>query len=139
MILFDLECRGAGHRFEAWFGSSADYADQQQRGLLQCPLCDDRDVVKAVMAPAVPAKGNRRPSDPPDPQILALKARICAECDDVGRRFAEEARARHEAGERGETVRGCFGEATLSEAAGLLAEGVPLAPLPFRPGRLGDA
>ena len=34
MIVFDLECREGGHRFEGWFGSSADYDDQQARGLL---------------------------------------------------------------------------------------------------------
>lgn len=139
MIVFDLECRAGGHRFEAWFGSSADYDAQQARGLLHCPQCDDRNVVKAVMAPAVPAKANRRPSDPADPRLAALRARISAECDDVGTGFAQEARARHEAAADGETVRGCFGETTLAQAADLVAEGVPVAPLPFRPQRLGDA
>ena len=41
MIVFDLKC-GTGHVFEAWFGSSADYADQQARGLVDCPICGDR-------------------------------------------------------------------------------------------------
>ena len=60
MIVFDLKCERQGHVFEAWFGSSADYADQQARGLLTCPICGDAQVVKAVMAPAVAAKGNSR-------------------------------------------------------------------------------
>jgi hypothetical protein len=38
MIVYDLVCTAA-HRFEAWFGSSGDYDDQQQRGLLECPIC----------------------------------------------------------------------------------------------------
>ena len=58
MIVFDLKC-GAGHVFEAWFGSSADYDSQRERGLIACPLCGDAQVGKAVMAPNVAAKGNR--------------------------------------------------------------------------------
>lgn len=58
MIVFDLRC-GSGHVFEAWFGSSSAFADQQERGLLACPLCGDTQVTKAVMAPNVGAKGNR--------------------------------------------------------------------------------
>ena len=58
MIVFDLRC-GAGHVFEAWFGSTADYDAQQARRLIACPVCDDTAIGKAVMAPAVPAKGNR--------------------------------------------------------------------------------
>jgi hypothetical protein len=70
MIVFDLRCQYGGHVFEAWFGSSADYESQKQRGLLSCPLCGDTAIDKAVMAPAVGAKGNQTrdpitPSDSP--------------------------------------------------------------------------
>lgn len=58
MILFDLICSGQ-HRFEAWFGSSDSYAEQQQRRLIPCPICGDTDVAKAVMAPRVGRKGNQ--------------------------------------------------------------------------------
>jgi hypothetical protein len=60
VIVFDLKCAASGHVFEAWFGSSGDFADQTDRGLLACPICGDADVTKAVMAPAVAAKGNSR-------------------------------------------------------------------------------
>ena len=59
MIVFDLSCH-EGHRFEGWFASSTDYAEQQARGLLACPSCGSAEVSKAPMAPAVPAKGNTR-------------------------------------------------------------------------------
>ncbi|TIX50135.1 DUF1178 family protein [Alteraurantiacibacter aquimixticola] len=58
MIVFDLSC-DAGHHFEGWFGSSADFASQQERGLLTCPQCGSAEVIKAPMAPAVPKKGNQ--------------------------------------------------------------------------------
>ncbi|QQN73617.1 DUF1178 family protein [Croceicoccus sp. YJ47] len=59
MIVFDLCCQSADHRFEAWFRSSADFERQKRDGLLMCPQCGSADVEKAVMAPAVGRKGNR--------------------------------------------------------------------------------
>jgi len=61
MIVYDLECREGGHRFEGWFGSSDDYARQHERGLVTCPFCGSGDVAKAVMAPHVGRKGNQMP------------------------------------------------------------------------------
>ncbi len=63
MIVFDL-CCDSGHRFEGWFGSSADYDAQNQRGLIDCPQCGSHAVTKAPMAPAVPRKGNQQPLVP---------------------------------------------------------------------------
>lgn len=151
MIVFDLKCESQGHVFEAWFGSSADYEDQKARGLLACPLCGDGHVGKAVMAPAVAAKGNSRPETMPQiassgdasitmgageetkmrELVLALaKAQQKALEDStwVGRDFAEQARAMHY-GEQDRTS--IHGEVALSEARALIAEGVEVAPLPF--------
>ena len=47
MIVFDLKC-GAGHVFEAWFGSSAAYEAQRAGGLVRCPVCGDGEIAKAV-------------------------------------------------------------------------------------------
>ena len=72
MIVFDLECRPAAHRFEGWFGSSQDFARQCERGLLTCPQCGASDVIKAPMAPNLGRKGNQRdgaaslPTVPPE-------------------------------------------------------------------------
>lgn len=59
MIIFDLSCQAGGHRFEGWFGSSDDFARQQERGLLNCPQCGSSDVAKAPMAPNLARKGNQ--------------------------------------------------------------------------------
>ncbi|MDF1722653.1 MAG: DUF1178 family protein [Minwuia sp.] len=55
MIRFDLKCPD-NHVFEGWFGSSADYASQQDRGLLQCPICGNGQITKAPMAPNVASR-----------------------------------------------------------------------------------
>lgn len=146
MIVFDLNCAD-GHRFEGWFGSSADYEDQRARGFLACPHCGSGEVTKAPMAPAVPAKGNSRtepsPADPPQqlanaplpPQVqeaLAKLAKVQAEALKrstwVGESFAKESRAMHY-GERDEAP--IHGQASIAEAKALIEEGVPIAPLPF--------
>lgn len=67
MIVFDLECQLAGHRFEGWFGSSADFARQQEIGLLACPECGSSEVLKAPMAPNLSRKGNQIAAAPPPP------------------------------------------------------------------------
>ena len=145
MIVYDLACH-EGHRFEGWFGSSADYEDQRARGLLACPSCGSGEVSKAPMAPAVPAKGNSRqevlppetrpmantPMPPEVQKALAALAKAQAEAlrnsTWVGDRFAEETRKMHY-GERDETP--IHGQASLAEAKALIEEGVPVAPLPF--------
>ena len=135
MIVFDLKCSQT-HVFEAWFGSSADYEDQRARGLLACPICGDADIVKAVMAPNIPAKGNRAPATsaaPPDPKALMaalaqMQAKMLEGSQWVGMSFADKARAMH-AGE--ESVAPIHGQTSLAEARALIEDGVPVAPLPL--------
>lgn len=144
MIVFDLRCRGEGHVFEAWFGSSDDYESQQKRGLVQCPLCGDPEVEKAVMAPRVGPKGNQRlpgarassdmVSSDPDGVKKMLSAMAMAQkqllqqSDYVGDRFADEARAIH----LGETEkRPIHGKASPAQTESLIEDGIAVAPLPF--------
>ncbi len=136
MIVFDLVCHAA-HRFEAWFGSGSDFDDQKARGLLECPYCGSKQVDKAVMAPAVPAKSNQtaRPVDDPAAKLLAMQRALEDKSEYVGSRFAEEARAIHESGEQ----RCVHGEASLEDVKSLHDDGVPLLPLPFRPRARSDA
>ena len=143
MIIFDLKCAPYGHVFEAWFASSANFAEQQARGLVACPLCGSAEVAKAPMAPAVGAKGNASPPPASSPGLFtgapeevkallaaaaAVQKTLLAGSESVGDRFAAEARAIH----LGEAdPRPIHGEATRAEAESLLDEGVAIAPLPF--------
>jgi hypothetical protein len=140
MIIFDLKCNPAGHVFEAWFGSSADYDDQQARGLVSCPICGAAEVEKAPMAPSVPRKGGQSPaasnlfsSEPAKVKAMmtalaSMQREMIAKSDWVGDRFASEARAIH-VGEA--EARSIHGRATRDEAESLVEDGVPVAPLLF--------
>ena len=158
MIIFDLEC-DAGHVFEAWFGSSDDFADQQQRGLLACPPCQSPKVHKAVMAPRVGRKGNQgesqRPTEGQRPAATPsaagavatsaagaapaeMKAFLRALADTQAKLLAKSnyvgARFADEARDMhlGDAeMRPIHGEATPEEAQELIEEGIPVTPLPF--------
>ncbi|OYU14458.1 MAG: hypothetical protein CFE37_10715 [Alphaproteobacteria bacterium PA4] len=135
MIVFDLRC-GAAHVFEAWFGSSVDYETQRARRLIACPLCNDTDIDKAVMAPAVGAKGNRAVTADPRAELLAAQRRLEAQSDYVGSDFATTARALHDGDA---PPRSIYGEATIAEARALADDGIPVLPLPFKPLIRSDA
>lgn len=132
MIVFDLQC-GAAHVFEAWFGSSADHERQAVAGMIACPICGDTQTSKAVMAPAVAAKGNRSDAAA---ALLAAQRQMEAASDYVGDNFAIEARARHKAAESSRPI---YGEATLDDARALLDDGIDILPLPFKPLVRSDA
>jgi hypothetical protein len=134
MIVFDLLCSG-GHRFEGWFASSADHEAQAARGLIACPLCNDRDVTRAITAAAVPAKSNRRAVADPVAQLLAMQRALEAESNWVGDDFAAQARDLHD---RGET-HAIHGRASPDEARALIDDGIPVLPLPFAPKAIADA
>lgn len=136
MIRYALLCEHQ-HEFEGWFGASADFDDQQARGLIECPVCGSKAVSKAIMAPAI-AGTKRRSEDqtPAQTQAMMMEAmgrirrHVEDNFDDVGDAFASEARAIHEG--RSED-RGIYGQATSQEVRDLVEDGVPVAPMPPEP------
>ena len=161
MIVFDLECRPQGHRFEGWFGSSSDFASQQARGLLACPECGAADVVKAPMAAKLARKGNQLPSvpssvpaaasraqeapQPPAPQAVAntpmpaeavqlMQALHTMQTEALkqSRWVGGNFAEQSRAMHYGEReVETIHGQATIEEARALHEEGIEVMPLPF--------
>lgn len=138
MKVLDLQC-SAGHQFEGWFASDADYAHQLEGGLLECPLCGQKSVQKLPSAPrlnlgaaapdaSVAAVQDEEGSVAQTMQAAYLKfaRQVVAQTEDVGERFAEEARRMHY-GEAEE--RGIRGKASSTEVAELIDEGIPAVPL----------
>ncbi len=137
MIKFSLHC-GSGHDFEGWFRDNGDFDAQSKRGFVECPVCGSGKVAKALMAPAVYTARKRESvalalsADQKRimGELKALGEKMRAGAEDVGERFAEEARKIH----FGETeARGIYGRATAEEAASLHEDGVEFLPLPQFP------
>jgi hypothetical protein len=135
MIKYALACAD-GHEFEGWFSNSEDYDAQSAGGLLACPLCDSREVRKQIMAPALAGVGRDVAAGEGGMRAMMMEAmgrlrrHVEANFDFVGDSFAAEARAIHEG--RSEE-RGIYGHATPAEVRSLVADGVPIAPLPPDP------
>jgi hypothetical protein len=145
MKVFDLQC-SQGHLFEGWFGSDDDFQAQTARGLLACPLCNDAEVRRLPSAPRLNLSGAQAPQATPaaapaatttatvartaDMQSAWLQAmrQLVERTEDVGERFAEEARRIH----YGEVAqRGIRGQASPEERQALLDEGIETVAIPL--------
>ena len=130
MKVLDLQC-GQQHSFEGWFASEEDFQSQLARGIVECPVCTDKAILKMPSAPRLNFGAHREPTGqaqlpddaPPtrpaeaqsgssltpvaetpetaspslDQQAGFLKAlrHVIAHTEDVGERFADQARAMH--------------------------------------------
>jgi hypothetical protein len=157
MIRYALICDQA-HTFESWFASSDGYDELRARGLVSCPVCGSAVVSKQLMRPslgrsegvasqtpaasetslpeAVPAEAPREMAvlTERDREMRALlrafREHVAATAENVGPRFAEEARKIH----HGETEkRSIYGAASAEEARALIDEGVEFHPIPILP------
>ena len=154
MIRYALRCE-RDHEFESWFQSSSAYDSQVKRKLVTCPVCGSAKVDKAIMAPRIVGKKGRErvaPEPAPAPttevaeqqptslmmaqerelraKLKELRDHIVKNADNVGERFANEARKMH----YGEIEhRPIYGEASNDEARALIEEGVEVSPLPVLP------
>lgn len=147
MKVLNLQCAHQ-HGFEGWFASEDDFQSQLARQLVACPVCGDTAVAKLPSAPRLNlgAAGAGAESGAPaqgeaETQLAARQAallkmvrHVMANTEDVGEKFAEEARRMHygEAEER--NIRG---QATREDTEALLEEGIAVLPLPIPAGLKG--
>lgn len=129
MIRFDLKCSN-GHSFDSWFQSGTAFEKLQKSGLVTCAACGTAEVAKSIMAPAVSTTNDIAAPQPKPHPLEKLREEVEAKADYVGSKFAKQARDMHD----GTTpTRAIYGEAKPDEAKKLLADGVPVMPLPFIP------
>ena len=141
MKVLNLRCSN-GHGFEGWFASDDEFMEQNGGGLLQCPLCADSVITRMPSAPRLNLSGAREPeqaaaaatpgADVPaaDLQALWMMAvrHVLAHTEDVGERFAEEARRIH----YGESaLRGLRGQVDAQQRDELIEEGIEIIALPI--------
>jgi len=136
MKVLNLQCSHR-HAFEGWFASEDEFQSQLGRGLVECPLCGDNGITKMLSAPrlnlgAVEPQPRQQVVSMPDVSLqaawLKMMRHVLANTEDVGERFAEEARSIHY-GEAEE--RGIRGQASREETEALLEEGIGVLPLPI--------
>jgi len=144
MKVLDLRC-GTGHGFEGWFASEDDYALQRERGLLDCPVCGNAEVARLPSAPRLNLSHASPPEAPASPapaspretamtgqgaavrRLAEAMAELLNNTQDVGERFAEEARRIHYGESPAKAIRG---QATAQEREALADEGIEVFTLP---------
>ncbi|BEP60972.1 DUF1178 family protein [Variovorax sp. V213] len=146
MKVLDLRC-SHGHGFEGWFASNEAFETQLSAGLVECPVCADTRIVKLLSAPRLNLGNAKEPAGAaaapgpasaakaqlpaemsPEARWMRAVREVLAKTEDVGERFADEARKMHY-GEAEE--RGIRGQATREQTEALLEEGIPVMPLPI--------
>jgi hypothetical protein len=146
MKVLNLRCAN-GHGFEGWFASDEAFMDQNGRALIECPLCADTVISRMPAAPRLnlsgareaPPRANAATANAPQPvdlqaQWLAAVRHMLVNTEDVGQRFAEEARRIH----YGESAqRGIRGQASAEEREALKDEGIETIALPVPPALQG--
>ena len=141
MKVLNLRCAN-GHGFEGWFASDDAFMDQNERRLVECPLCADSQVSRLPSAPRLNLSGPRqvevRETAEGADQVVSgmsmqaqwLKAvrHLMQNTEDVGERFATEARRIH----YGEIeARGIRGQASADDRQALREEGIEVMSMPL--------
>ena len=141
MVVYDLICKKK-HRFEGWFPNYEEFQKQAEKKLISCPTCGTTKVeklphacavhVKKEEAPAPQKKAENAPATPPSPaefkeMLLKVHHYIKQNFEDVGPRFAEEARQIHQGKSEERPIHGI---ATAEEREALVEEGIPHVVLP---------
>ncbi|PLZ01054.1 DUF1178 domain-containing protein [Burkholderia sp. WAC0059] len=132
MKVLDLQCPD-GHRFEGWFASADEFESQLSRRLVECPICGATQISRLPSAPRLNlsgATGTPAIPDAGDWQARVMRAvrEVIEKTENVGDRFAEEARRIHynEA-----PARGIRGVASAEDTRSLVEEGIDVLPLPI--------
>lgn len=144
MWVAELRC-AQGHGFEGWFASREAFEDQSERGLVSCPRCGSQQLERRLSAPrlnlgtAAPKQPPKQPPTQPQRQLhhqepagsaaplRELLAYLKAGSEDLGERFADEARRIH----RGQAPeRAIRGKASGAQFEALLDEGIEVLALP---------
>jgi hypothetical protein len=132
MKVLDLQCPH-GHRFEGWFASAEEFESQLSRKLVACPVCSATEVSRLPSAPRLNLSGAtaaQAPAGSDELQARVMRAlrEVLEKTENVGDRFAEEARRIHYNEAPARNIRGVT---TPEDAQALVEEGIEVMPLPI--------
>ncbi len=128
MIAYDLICSN-GHLFECWFKDSASFEEQMAEGIINCPVCEDKEIVRAYSPFMIKRGGeSKRKENDPYQAFQMIQDYLDKHFEEVGESFAKEALKIH----FGEAEkRNIKGTATPEEEVILKEEGIQFLKIPI--------
>jgi len=131
MIAYDLQC-AKGHSFEGWFEDGKSYESQMKKGLVSCPVCDGKQIVKIPSTFSIKSSPVMPAIPPQQLEATKLGHKIATfvkeNFDDVGCNFATEALKIHYGVSEPRNIRGV---STKDEEKTLEKEGVQFYKIPL--------
>ena len=135
MIIYDLICEN-GHEFEGWFKDSSSYEVQETKGMVICTMCNSNKIKRLLRGSAIKSK---EPNETAPvlydnntieqfKQYQKIKNYVIKNFDDVGDKFADEARKIHYGESEKKNIRGTTSK---EEEKSLKDEGVQFIKFPF--------
>ena len=141
MIKYRLIC-DTEHEFDGWFPNSREFTKQKKAGQIICPICDSKNVDKALMAPGINKGANARklarireetldtdqfmPASQASNVLKRIGRYVKKNFENVGDRFYEEA-VKCEEGDRDDRF---YGTPSKEETDKLLEKGIDLFHVP---------
>ncbi len=135
MIAYDLQCAN-GHAFEGWFEDGQAYEEQEKKGYIACPVCNDTSVYRIPSTFAIKSSQSLKNFAEQQTKIEDIGKKIVdfveKNFDDVGSDFAKEALKMHYGVSETKNIKGF---STKKEEETLKKEGVQFfkLPMPVRP------
>ena len=136
MIKYKLSCKNCEISFDSWFASSKEYEKLKKKDLLNCHVCNSRQVEKSLMAPKFINKPISKSFDNQNLKLKKISNKIKEyqkfiknNFEFVGKNFAYEARSIHYDSKK--KNKGIYGEATKEEIKELKEEGVKTETIPW--------
>ena len=133
MIKYRLICKNCDLNFESWFNSSLEFERLKKKDLLNCHVCESKDIEKTLMAPNL-VKSNLKSGD--EKKLAKLRKKINeyqkfikSNFEYVGENFTHEARAIHYNEKK--RNKGIYGKASKEDVKELAEEGIQTELIPW--------
>jgi hypothetical protein len=134
MMVLELKCTNE-HHFEGWFANTEAFNRQKESGEIQCPFCEDHQIVR-VLSPVAIRRYDRLTSQDEIPNVELEKVKafyhyIEKNFEEVGSEFTKEALKIHYGAAEKRNIRGT---STTDEEKLLKEEGVEFYKIPLPKG-----
>jgi hypothetical protein len=129
MIVYKLICKDCEISFDSWFSSLKEYEKLKKKKFIKCHACNSLNVEKTLMSPSILRIKNNTKINNQNQKYkertktsLEYQNFIKKNFDNVGKKFAYEARSMHYNNKK--TSKGIYGTATREDLKELNEEGI---------------